>query len=389
MYIFDGKPVTDLRAVWRSTMFLIDKENNKLMKIVKTTFHDLGFKEREHLQEWIAKEPSCLDEELLIIQKEFDGFSGTNERLDLLALDQTGALVIIENKLDDAGKDVTWQALKYVSYCSTLSKTQIVAIYQDYLDKYENGAKAEDKLVEFFDGQSIDEIELNNQDQRMILVAGNFRKEVTSTVMWMINHNISVKCFKATPYKHGDELLLDIEQIIPVKEAADYYIKMADKAKEAQSTKESNKGIEELRKRYWIELLDKFNAISKQYQNVNPSKDHWLSSGSGVSGISFDFIATKKYASVDVSINHGEKEENEKIFDLLFAQKDKIEKVFGDNLCWERLNLKKSCRISYRLEDVNITDLDDWQKMKDFHCDAMPRLEKALRSIISKVVKEI
>ncbi len=370
-------------------MFLIDKENNKLMKIVKTTFHDLGFKEREHLQEWIAKDSSCLDEELLIIQKEFDGFSGTNERLDLLALDQAGTLVIIENKLDDTGKDVTWQVLKYVSYCSTLSKTQIVAIYQDYLDKYENGAKAEDKLVEFFDGQSIDEIELNNQDQRMILVAGNFRKEVTSTVMWMINHNISVKCFKATPYKHGDELLLDIEQIIPVKEATDYYIKMADKAKEAQSTKESNKDIEELRKRYWIELLDKFNAISKQYQNVNPSKDHWLSSGSGVSGISFDFVATKKYASVDVSINHGEQEENEKIFDLLFVQKDEIEKVFGDDLCWERLNLKKSCRISYRLEDVNITDLDDWQKIKDFHCDAMLRLEKALRSAISKAVKEI
>lgn len=93
----------------------------------------MGFKEREHLQEWIAKDPTCLEEEgLLIIQKEFDGFDGTNERLDLLALEHSGALVIIENKLDDTGKDVTWQALKYVSYCSTLSKTQIVSIYQAY-----------------------------------------------------------------------------------------------------------------------------------------------------------------------------------------------------------------------------------------------------------------
>lgn len=181
-------------------MFLIDKENNKLTKIKQTTFHELGFKEREHLQEWIAKEPTCLEEDgLLIIQKEFDGFDGTNERLDLLALDHSGALVIIENKLDDTGKDVTWQALKYVSYCSTLSKTQIVSIYQAYLDKQGKGENAEDKLVEFFDGKSMDEIELNEQDQRMILVAGQFRKEVTSTVMWMINHNISVKCFKRLP----------------------------------------------------------------------------------------------------------------------------------------------------------------------------------------------
>lgn len=147
-------------------MFLIDKENNKLTKIVKTTFHDLGFKEREHLQEWIAKDPSCLDEELLIIQKEFDGFSDTNERLDLLALDRTGALVIIENKLDDTGKDVTWQALKYVSYCSTLSKTQIIGIFQQYLEKQGQGEKAEDKLVEFFDDKPMDEISLNELDQR-------------------------------------------------------------------------------------------------------------------------------------------------------------------------------------------------------------------------------
>ena len=370
-------------------MFLIDKDNNKITKIVKTTFHELGFKEREHLQEWIAKAPSCLDEELLIIQKEFDGFDGTNERLDLLALDRSGALVIIENKLDDTGKDVTWQALKYVSYCSTLSKTQIVSIYQAFLDKQGKGEKAEDKLVEFFDGKPMDEIELNEEDQRMILVAGNFRKEVTSTVMWMINHNISVKCFKATPYKHGDDLLLDIEQIIPVKEAADYYIKMADKAKESQSVKDSNKGIKELRKRYWIELLEQFITVSKQFQNVNPSTDHWLSGGSGVSGIPFTFACTMKYASVEVSINHGDKEENEKIFDLLYAQKDVIEASFGEPLLWERLDEKKSCRISSRLEGVNIVDMDDWQKIKDFHCDAMPRLDKALRTAIQATVKAI
>ena len=48
-------------------MFIIDKENIKIDKIESKTFHELGFKEREHLQEWIAKNPSCLgDEELLI-----------------------------------------------------------------------------------------------------------------------------------------------------------------------------------------------------------------------------------------------------------------------------------------------------------------------------------
>ena len=50
-------------------------------------------------------------------RREFAGFSDTHERLDLLALDKQGSLVLIENKLDDTGRDLTWQVLKYASYC--------------------------------------------------------------------------------------------------------------------------------------------------------------------------------------------------------------------------------------------------------------------------------
>lgn len=123
-------------------MYKINKSSNSITKLVKKTFSELGFKEKQHLQEWIAKEPTCLGEELLIIQKEFDGFDDTKERLDLLTLDKDGALVIIENKLDDTGRDVIWQAIKYASYCSNLTKSQIVKIYQDYLDKHEDGIDA-------------------------------------------------------------------------------------------------------------------------------------------------------------------------------------------------------------------------------------------------------
>lgn len=44
----------------------------------------------------------------MIIQKEFDGFDDTRERLDLLALDKDGNLVIIENKLDWTTVAVMW-----------------------------------------------------------------------------------------------------------------------------------------------------------------------------------------------------------------------------------------------------------------------------------------
>ena len=96
-------------------MFRINKEQNTVESLEQSTFGELGFRERENLQEWICQNPELFGEELLIIQKEFDGFNETRERLDLLAIDKEGNLVVIENKLDDSGRDVVWQSLKYAS----------------------------------------------------------------------------------------------------------------------------------------------------------------------------------------------------------------------------------------------------------------------------------
>jgi hypothetical protein len=119
------------------------------MPLAARTFADIGFKERANLQEWIVKEPSCLGEELLVIQKEFSGFSETRERLDILALDKQGSWVLIENKLDDTGRGVTWRALKYASYCSGLSKENIRSIYQEFLHKMAHPKRKLDKVCDF------------------------------------------------------------------------------------------------------------------------------------------------------------------------------------------------------------------------------------------------
>ena len=81
-----------------------------------------------HLQEWLANTPSALGEEFTDYSKRvLLGFDGTRDRLDLLALDKEGALVVIENKLDDSGSDVVGQVLKYVAYCSSLTKIRCCA----------------------------------------------------------------------------------------------------------------------------------------------------------------------------------------------------------------------------------------------------------------------
>jgi hypothetical protein len=104
---------------------------------------------------------------------------------------------VIENKLDDSGRDVVWQALKYASYCSSLSKSQIVGIHQSYLAK-NGGGDAREKIEEFLDKEDFENVILNSgTDQRIILVAANFRKEVTSTVLWLLQHRVRLQCIRA------------------------------------------------------------------------------------------------------------------------------------------------------------------------------------------------
>jgi hypothetical protein len=212
-------------------MYRINKAANNVVKLEQRLFKDLHIKERQHLQEWVAKNPEMLGEDLLIIQKEFAGFSDTSERLDLLAIDKVGGLVIIENKLDDTGTNVVWQALKYTSYCSTLKTNQIFKIYQDYLDAMGQSESAKENILEFLERDE-EELLLNRNDQRIIFISNNYRKEVTSTVLWLLEHDIQIQCFRATPYSMGEELFLQVEQIIPLPETKEFMIDIKEKEKE-------------------------------------------------------------------------------------------------------------------------------------------------------------
>ena len=372
-------------------MYLIDKQKNRIEKIKQVTFSELGFKERGHLQEWLEANPEALGEDFLIIQKEFSGFNDTNERLDLLALDKKGNAVIIENKLDDTGRDVTWQALKYASYCSTLTKEQIRNIFQQYLDKRGQGEEATNKLSEFFNNAEYEELTINiSQSQRIILVAGSFRKEVTSTVLWLLNFKIKMQCFKVLPFALGEQLFLTVEQIIPTKDAEDYTISMVDKAQEDLSTQEELKERHHLRLEFWSKLLPKIKGKATIFQNSSPSKDHWLSSGgTGISGLSYNFLVTKSYVGVELAITKSDTQANKQVFDELKKFEPEITNDFGDTLSWERLDNKKMCRVAFSLQGVNLNHKDEWDKMMEFLIDNMVKLEKSMREPLKKVKRRL
>lgn len=361
-------------------MYQIDKDQNRIKPLSVKRFCDLGFCEREHLQEWLANEPMALGEELLIIQKEFDGFDDTRERLDLLALDKDANLVIIENKLDDSGRDVIWQALKYASYCSSLSKAQVIEVYQQYLNRCCSAGDAQALLCEFLEVQDLDETVLNaGNKQRVMLVAANFRKEVTSTALWLLSHNIRMQCFRVTPYSLGESLFLNVEQIIPTPEAEEFMIGISAKEAEQKADEKVLKSRQQFRREYWERALEALReSETTLFNNVSPGKDHWLAAGGGVAGCIFQLIFGSSLMRIELCIARSSREENKFLFDQLYEQREKIETEFGGTLSWERLDDKKGSYVRYG-KQINGDDRDNWPEMIQWQVEYIIRLEKALK----------
>jgi hypothetical protein len=371
-------------------MFKIDPTSNRITPLQARKFGDLNFTERNHLQEWLANMPEALGEELLIIQKEFDGFDDTRERLDLLALDKDGNLVIIENKLDDTGRDVVWQTLKYASYCSSLSKLQIIEIYQRYLNRYQQGGDASGLLCEFLGVEDTEELKLNQgNSQRLMMVAANFRKEVTSTALWLLGNGIQVQCFKATPFSDGEQLYLSVDQIIPTPEAKEFMIGINAKEAEEKNTEVEAKNRHRLRIAFWEQALEAFRDSSCQlYNNISPSRDHWLNAGSGVSGIVYALIFSQKEARVDLTIARTNATENTAIFDLLFTQAEALNNEFGTELEWLPLDGKKSCRVQFS-KPFDGFNSENWPVMIEWLVEHMTQFEKVMKQPLAEAWRQV
>ena len=98
-------------------MILIVGKDNKIKDVIEETkFSELGIWERKHVEEWILEYPEILGEDLLIVTTEYDRFDKTKDRLDILAIDKNGKLVVIELKRDVADRFADLQAIHYAAY---------------------------------------------------------------------------------------------------------------------------------------------------------------------------------------------------------------------------------------------------------------------------------
>ena len=210
-------------------LFRIHPATRESDALREVDFAQLGLQERRDIQEWVAANPGIMGEDLLIVTKEFSSFDRTSDRLDLLAVDANGKLVVIELKRDDTGTDAYWQAIKYASYLRRASQEEIIRMLAAHAEVSEADAGA--RLLEHLGADDLDSL---NNDQRIMLASHRFAPEVTSAALWLnekVPRENLVTCVQLTPYRDEktDSLYLQANTIIPVPGEEEYAVQIGDR----------------------------------------------------------------------------------------------------------------------------------------------------------------
>jgi hypothetical protein len=220
-----------------------------------TSFLAAGVRERADIQRLLQANIEVVSPDTLIISEEFGAWDASARRIDLLGIDRDANLVVIELKRDDTGAHMELQALRYAAMVARMTFDQAVTTYQAHLARSRveqtvaakrlnrpaaeverSTEDARTALLEFLGWEEPEEASFA-QEVRVVLVAADFSRELMTSVMWLNERDLDIRCVQLQPYKLGDQLLLQVDQVIPLREASEYQVQVREKARRERAAK--------------------------------------------------------------------------------------------------------------------------------------------------------
>src|SRR6056297_891465 len=202
-------------------MAIYQLTDTEIKRIKPTTFSKLSVDERYDLQRILRDNIGVLAPDVLVISEEFGRWEDSRRRIDLLGIDRDANIVVIELKRTEDGGHMELQAIRYAAMVSTLTFEQACEIYEDYLDSRDIDLDGREILLKHLGWDSSDENELAGE-VRIVLASAEFSKELTTAVLWLNDAGVDIRCVRMKPYEHDGQRLLDVQQLVPLPEAADY-----------------------------------------------------------------------------------------------------------------------------------------------------------------------
>jgi len=212
-------------------------ENDRILELQQTTFSLEKIDEARDLQKFIINSIETIEKDLFVLSSEFGDWEDSRRRIDILCLDKDANLVVVELKRTENGGHMELQAIRYAAMVSNMTFEKAIIAHEHYIQKnnlqIENSKEA---ILNFLDWEEINEDDFAN-DVRIILVSADFSIEITTSVLWLLERDLDIKCIRIKPQKDGANLYFDIQQIIPLPESTDYQVKLREKAAEQRQAR--------------------------------------------------------------------------------------------------------------------------------------------------------
>ena len=356
---------------------------DKIVALDETSFEKAGLRERGDLQRLLRAQVEVVCPDVLVIAEGFREWEDSRREIDLLAIDKDANLVVIELKRTEDAGHAELQAIRYAAMVSAMTFEKTVEVYGDYLRKNGSDTDAAASLLEFLDWEEPDEDSFA-QDVRIVLVAADFSKELTTSVMWLNEHDLDIRCVRVRPYRDGARVLIDVQQVIPLPEAEDYIVRIREKAARERKDRAEQGGRQALRREFWQSLLERSVGRTDLFASISPSEDSYISAGSGVSGVRYVYKVCQHESSVRLGMRAG-KRVNKARFDWLHERRKQVEQSFDGELKWERCDEGRNSRIGHNLDGGYRDDPEQWPEIHDRMIEAMIRLHKAVQPYLPEL----
>lgn len=304
-------------------------------KIKRVSLREVWKHEAKDFTTWLEENIDVLNEviDLELTSAEREKSVGTFN-VDLVAEDNSGKPVIIENQLEKSNHD---HLGKVITYLTNLEAIAAIWIVKDP------------------------------------------RPEHIRAISWL-NESSSAAFY-----------LIKLEAIkIGESEPAPLLTLIMGPSEEGKQIGKAKKGLAKRhvsRMEFWKHLLNYAKNKTKLHSNKSSSKASYLQAGSGKRGLAYNYVINKNDASVEVYIDRGKdsEKENEKIFNALARKSKTIDRAFGNPLDWQRLEGKRACRIKFAIGGGGREDEDKWPEIQKVMVDSMIQLEKVFRPHIKKL----
>jgi len=221
-------------------MAIYQIDDNEIIAIKETSFAEQGLRERSDLQRLLKLQVEIISPDTLIVGEEFGEWEESRRRIDLLGIDKSANIVVIELKRTDDGGHMELQAIRYAAMVSTLTFDRVVEIFEKYLKENDLDENPREKILEFLEWEQADEDQFG-QDVRIVLASAEFSKELTTAVMWLNERSLDIRCVRLKPYKDGERTLLDVQTVIPLPEAEAYQVQIREKQQKERQSRQSSR----------------------------------------------------------------------------------------------------------------------------------------------------